>query len=185
MNMEKQNALKDGLLVLRCQQADSRAFADLVARWHPRLLAHARRLTGRADAAEDIAQDVWTAVVRGLPRLADPDAFPAWLFRIATNKCGDWVRSQQRRRGLLARLRLDAQETAVPPAAPDATPLAEAMAVLTLEQRALLNLYYGEGFSTREIAATLEVPQGTVKSRLYHARAALRRRMEELGHERK
>ena len=176
--------IRDGLLVLRCQQGDGTAFADLVERWQERLWRHAYRLTTSQDAAADIVQDSWMAVVSGIGRLQDADAFPAWVFRIVTNKSRDWVRKQQRRRWLHDLLRRHAATR--PPALPRedvrADSLQAALAQLPLKQRALINLYYQEGFTTQEVADILGIPRGTVKSRLYHARDAIRRHMEETHH---
>ncbi len=175
--------IRDAILVLRCQQADGQAFAELVERWHGRLCRHACRLTGDRDAAEEIAQESWLAVLKGIQGLHDADLFPAWLFRIVSHKSRDWIRRQQRRRGLLAWWR-DAE----PPRPRNAggsrlDALHAALERLSVEQRALIALYYEEGFSTQEIAAVLDIPQGTVKSRLYHARNAVRECMEDFEHE--
>ena len=72
------------LLILRCQTGDAAAFADLVRGHHDRLAGYLRGLLGRDPA--DALQDVWLAVWRGLPRLADPEAFAGWAFRIARDR---------------------------------------------------------------------------------------------------
>jgi RNA polymerase sigma factor (sigma-70 family) len=72
----------------------------LSRRWHPRVLGHAYRLLGRREAARDVAQEAWLAIVRGLRRLDDPARFKSWSFAIVGNKCRDWIRRTQRRRRL-------------------------------------------------------------------------------------
>ena len=74
--------MHDELLVVRAQLGERDAFADLVRAWHDPLTSYVRRMldAGRAD---DVVQEVWLAVVRGLPRLRDPARFPPWLFSIA------------------------------------------------------------------------------------------------------
>lgn len=182
--MANTQQIRDGLLVLRCQQGDGAAFADLVQRWQERLWRHAYRLTANQDAAADIVQDSWMAVVKGIGRLQDADAFPAWMFRIVTNKSRDWVRKQQRRRWLHDLLR--SRTATLPPAFPRedvrTDSLQAALAQLSLKQRALITLYYQEGFTTQEVADILGIPRGTVKSRLHHARDKIRRHMEEIHH---
>ena len=81
------------VLVLRCQAGDEAAFAELVARYAPRLRYYLRRLLdGEPD---DVMQEVWLDVFRGLPRLADAGAFPAWLYRVARDRA---LRSRRGRR---------------------------------------------------------------------------------------
>jgi RNA polymerase sigma-70 factor (ECF subfamily) len=169
----------DDLLVLASQAGDASAFERLVARWHPRLLRHARRLTGDADAASDVAQDTWIAVVRGLPRLRDPARFGAWALRIAGRRAADWVgrRVQARTRMALAS---EVPNAAGADAAADdrISRLRTAFRTLAAPDRLLVMLYYVDGYSVAETAVILGVPAGTVKSRLFHARERLRAELE-------
>src|SRR5436305_674956 len=73
--------LYERLLVLRCQAGDDAAFAELVGRYGPRLAYYLRKMLG--PDADDALQEVWLDVVRGVGRLADPGAFPAWLYPVA------------------------------------------------------------------------------------------------------
>lgn len=90
--------IRSDVLVLRCQEGDAAAFESLVLVWQERLWRHARRLTGDEDAADDIPQESWLAIGRGMSRLQDPAAFSAWAYRIVSNKCNDWIRRECRRR---------------------------------------------------------------------------------------
>ena len=63
--MRSPDDVHDEWLVLRCQSGDAEALAELVARWQPRLVRHAARLTGRKDAANDVVQVTWMAIIRG------------------------------------------------------------------------------------------------------------------------
>src|SRR3954469_19387500 len=74
------------LLVVRAQAGDEAAFSELVERYSPRLRYFLRKLLTSADGAEDALQDVWLSVFRHLPRLADPQALVAWLYRIARDQ---------------------------------------------------------------------------------------------------
>src|SRR6516165_8499057 len=78
--------LYERLLVLRCQAGDEAAFEELVARYSPRLRYYLRKMLGEVHAAEDALQDVWFDVFRRIPRVADPAAFPAWIYRIARDR---------------------------------------------------------------------------------------------------
>ena len=94
--MEKSpDAIYDELLVLRCQDGEEAALGDLVNRWQSRLLRFALQITDRRDAAADVVQESWLAIVRGIHKLDDPASFPKWAYRIVRNKSVDWTRRQQ------------------------------------------------------------------------------------------
>jgi len=171
-------------LVVLAQAGEPRAFARLVAHWQPRLLAHAARLSGRADAARDAVQDAWLAIARGIARLDDPARFGVWAYRIVTRKCADAMRGEIRARRTNAAFA--AEPTGVPPPAPDAEILAgdaavalrRALAALSPDHRAVLGLFYADEMSVGDIASVLGIPPGTVKSRLFHARNHLKHALE-------
>ena len=169
----------DEYLVLQSQLGDAAAFARLVHRWQVRILRHAHFFTRDSEAAKDVAQESWMAIVRGLRSLHDPAHFRAWALRIVSNKARDWVRREGARRR--ATRGLDPEPAAGEPAA-HAGALERARAGLAeLEpgQRLILRCFYLEEMSVGEIARALGIPAGTVKSRLFHARNALRARFEE------
>lgn len=163
------------VLVLSAQQGEPDALERLAVRWRPRHYAHARRMLGRADGAADAVQDAWTSILRGIGRLREPDHFPAWSYAIVTRRCQDMMRRRGREPPM------DAEVDPPDPAASGSEQAAElrrAMAALPPEQRAAIALFYVEGFSVGEIAEALRIPDGTVKTRLFHARRTLRRQLE-------
>ena len=175
--------IQDELLVLQCQEGDREALRTLIARWQPRFGRLAWRLTREREAARDVVQETWLAIVRGLRRLDDPARFRAWAYRIVTHKCADWTRRRVTRRNVERELQDAAASTAGrPPNDRDSRDGAEmlrcALAALPDDQRAILSLHYLDGMSVREIGLVLDVPQGTVKSRLYHARERLKQALE-------
>ena len=173
----------DELLVIRCQEGDHHALDELVGRWQRRLFDHARRLVRHQDAARDVVQEAWMAIVRGIGRLDDPASFRHWAYRIVTFKCTDWIRRQQRQRRLSEEVSRETGrgEPALPEPAEEEGEierLRRALGALTAERRAILSFHYLEGLSVVEIAAVLGIPEGTVKSRLYHARLHLKNVLE-------
>lgn len=174
--------LLDAYLAAAARTGDRQALGRLVERWQPKLLGHAYRLTGEADLAADMAQEAWIEVMRGIARLDDTAAFPAWAMRIVTRRCARAIRSRQRRRaGNAAYAREPAPRAESPgraEARADLAPLHQAMARLPGDQRAALGLFYLEDMSVAEVAVALEVPVGTVKTRLMHARRKLRAQLE-------
>ncbi|MEW5983616.1 MAG: RNA polymerase sigma factor [Acidobacteriota bacterium] len=176
--MRTRAQIVDEYLVLGAQRGQVGAFERLAERWHPRLLRHARRLTGDAEGAQDAVQDTWLAIARGLIRLEDPARFGAWALRITSRRCADWISGRQRARQRLAES--DRSSEPLAPAEPPEvrTAVREVLHRLDPAQRALLAMFYVEGLSVGEIAEALVVPVGTVKSRLYHARAQVRAALE-------
>ena len=172
-------AVLDEYLVVQSQLGDADAFRHLVRRWHSRLVRHARYFTRDGEAAKDVAQKSWMAIMRGLRSLHDPANFRAWAFRIVANKARDWVRREETRRRATRRVEAEAahEEAALPSGVIER--VRTALAELEPSQRCVLTWFYLEGMSVREIAEALDVPAGTVKSRLFYARGALRARLEE------
>jgi len=170
--------IENALLVLRSQEGDAKAFADLVLLWQGRLWNHVRRLAGDSGAADDIVQDTWAAVVKGLTRLEDVDAFPKWVFQIATYKCHDWVRKQQRQRWLKLSFSKETSRKTAIRTCDTMDALDAAIEALSAKHRAVVSLHYFESFSINDIAQMLSVPAGTVKSRLAEARDRIRANME-------
>lgn len=174
----------DEYLVASAQAGDRAAWERLVARWQPRLLRHAWRLTGHADRAADLVQDAWVDIWKGLRRLEDVVAFPARAFRIVTRRCRRAFHDNDRERLGMAELAETASEhdeAAGDGAIARGIDLARvraAMETLPATQRAALSLFHLEDLSVAEIAIALDVPPGTVKTRLMHARRKLRARLE-------
>jgi RNA polymerase sigma-70 factor (ECF subfamily) len=177
MSSRTPSTVLDEFLVAQSQCGDSEAFARLVGRWHPRLLSHALRYTGDTEAAKDVAQDVWLAIAKGLPSLNDPARFRAWAYRIVANKSRDWIRRERSRRRL--KRSLSTPSVGVAQASEAVERVRVAIGELDADQRTILSWFYMEEMSVREIAEALSIPPGTVKSRLYHARHALRACLEE------
>ncbi|MEX2173356.1 MAG: sigma-70 family RNA polymerase sigma factor [Pirellulaceae bacterium] len=175
------------VLVVRCQAGDEGAFAELVERYSPRLLYFLRKLLGPergAGQADDVLQDVWLAVFRYLPRLADPQALRAWLYRIARDRAFGVLRKSHRLEQTLGELdvpdevpednEFDAEDAAFIHAALDRLPT---------EQREVLVLRFLESMSYDEIARVTGLALGTVRSRLHYAKRALRNLLEKNNHE--
>jgi RNA polymerase sigma-70 factor (ECF subfamily) len=118
-------------------------------------------------------QEAWEGITRGWRRLKDPAVFPAWAFGILHNKCRDLIRRNQRLRAREADPE-SAPEPAISARGEDAAAIGQALSRLSYEHRTAATLFFGEGLSLAEIARATGVPEGTVKSRLFHARQKLR-----------
>ena len=167
---------RERALVRDAQRGSAEAFERLFRRHWPHAYRAALLVVGDAAAAEDIAQESFLAAVRALDRFDRRRPFGPWLHRIVVNRAIDWARARALRREL-------APDQAPEPAAPvrdvagPARELAAALAGLGAEHRAVIVLRYLLDYTPGEIADLLELPRGTVNSRL---RRALDRLEEEL-----
>jgi RNA polymerase sigma-70 factor (ECF subfamily) len=164
-------------LVGRAQRGDERAFAQLVEPRIEQLLRLARAILGSDADARDVTQESLLAAWSSLPRLREADRFDPWLHRIVMNRCRDQLRRRDRSR----EIDLADQELATPDQSTRVVEHAVVLAAfdrLRLGDRELLVLHHVHGYSTRELAATLGIREGTAKSRLHTARRALERFLE-------
>ncbi len=164
----------DELLVMDCQDGSRKAMELLISRWQKRLWRYALRLTGNSEAAWDVTQESWLAVVRGISQLNDPAHFGPWVYRIVTNKADDWIRKRPKMALLPADFDREARQADGPQAIVTACDLNGVLHRLSHTARTVLALYYLEGLALDDVAAILHVPQGTVKSRLHAARNELK-----------
>jgi RNA polymerase sigma factor (sigma-70 family) len=139
------------------------------------LLRVARRLTLDSASAEDLVQETMLLAWRGFPGFQTGTNARAWLFRILFNAFHGANRK--------ARLETPPAEESVRPMLQEAVEIAEALDALSVEQRTVLLLAVVEGFSCQEIAGILDVPIGTVMSRLSRARQELRKSLKPLAKE--
>jgi RNA polymerase sigma-70 factor (ECF subfamily) len=161
----------EGLLVVRCKTGDESAFGELVARYGPRLHYFLRKMVG--PAAEDVAQDVWCDVYRGVPRLAEPAAFPAWFYRIARDRAYRVIRRRHHATCPIEDAGEITRDREVAFTAEDAAAVHAALDKLAPEHREVLVLRFLEEMGYDEIARVVGCPVGTVRSRLHYAKAAL------------
>jgi len=169
--------------VLRAAAGDGVAFRALIEAWRGRVLGFAYRMTGDAASAEDLAQDVFLHLYQVLRKYDDARPFAPWMRRVMTNVVLNRLRSD-REPSLSLDSRPEGADLPADPRSPDpalqasasedAATVRERMAALPPAWRAVVALRYSEGLSVLEIAAALDVPENTVKTRLFRAREALR-----------
>jgi len=168
---------RDRSLADRARHGDLDAFEELM---HARIDAIYRlsyAIVGDEADARDATQETFIAAWRRIRELHDPDRFYAWLQRIAVNSARMTLRARGRRRvreipsGDIAALAAASERTTPEP--PDADVLGIALDRLPIDQRTILVLHHLEGHGVAELAEILDVPVGTVKSRLHTARRAL------------
>jgi RNA polymerase sigma-70 factor (ECF subfamily) len=167
-------------LVELARGGDEEAFASLIRMAGDRLMAIAFRILRDVDRAEDAVQQAIVTAWRDLPALRDPDRFGGWLYRILVNAC--YVEARKTRRWNANVRVLTPDVTGRSPeellSVEDRDELERAFRRLPPEQRAVFVLHHHLGMRHAEIAETLGVPVGTVKSRIHYASATLRAAIE-------
>jgi len=166
-------------LVRRAQQGDQDAFAVLAGAAVARLDAAARLILRDSELARDAVQDSMVRAWRDLPGLRDPDRFTPWLHRLTVNACLDVARRRQRRS-----IEVELTPIAMPSVA-DATAefadrelIDDALRQLEPEFRAVVVLHYFLGMPLQDVAVSMRIPVGTVKSRLHRALRTMRVTLE-------
>ena len=185
----------DRELVERAQRGDEAAFSTLAVRIADRMYATAHHILRDTDQADDAAQQAMIDIWRELPRLKDPDRFQAWAYRIVVRAA--YAESRRMKRWGLRPFAVRARVTADPRAGrtgswadeagrspdhadrvADRDQLERGFRRLPLDHRAVVVLKHYAGLSNEEIADVLEIPEGTVRSRLHHSIRSLRAALE-------
>jgi RNA polymerase sigma-70 factor (ECF subfamily) len=164
---------EEAFLVLRAQAGDRGSFEALLRIVQPSLTRYVRSIVGQT-GADDVTQEVLIAIYRKMWWLSSPDLFRPWMFRIASRAA---FRHLKRERKWPPNLRDDdALENVAAPEPSDAV-LNEFLGDerITPASRAVLSLHFQEGMTLLEVAAVLDIPVGTAKSRLAYGLATLRR----------
>ena len=171
--------LEESVWVVQAQSGDREAFAHLMTRHERQVFYYLRRFIDSPEEALDANQELWVEVFRGLPGLRVPAAFRVWLYRLAHGRV---VRFFRRTSSVDAFTEPLGDAHAELPEEPgtlvDAEAVHHSLGQLPLILRSVLTLHYLRDLSLEEIAEATGVPLGTVKSRLHHARVALRKQME-------
>jgi RNA polymerase sigma-70 factor (ECF subfamily) len=167
-------------LILRARNGDHDAFTALAADAFDRLHRTARLILRSDDLAADAVQEALLSAWLHIRAVRDPDRFDAWLHRLLVRAC--YREARRNRRHGVVEIRLAPQRStdepdAAGPAA-DRDQLERGIKRLSPEQRAVLVVHYYLGLTEREAAAVLNIPVGTVKSRLNRAMRALRAALE-------
>ncbi len=178
-------------LIERCKRGDLGAFNDLVRKYEKQVYNFAYRLTGNYDDANDVAQDAFLRVFNAIGTFRGDSSFSTWLFRITTNVFLDERKKAKSHPQTSLDEYLELGESSVARQIEDPSPTPEAVleeserAQILLKavgdlpeyQRAMVTLYHTQQKSYEEIAEIMDLPIGTVKSRLNRARLALKEKL--------
>jgi RNA polymerase sigma-70 factor (ECF subfamily) len=167
-------------LVERCRAGDEGAFQQLVETYKDLVFALIARTVQDRSRAEDLAQDVFLRIHRGLPYFRGEARLSTWIYRIVANVC---VQEQSRPPKPVS---LDDERTPVGPGAADRRfddlelrdRLEKAIAKLPPQYRLLIAAHYLDGVQYEDLAEALQAPLGTIKTQIYRAKQQLRRLLE-------
>jgi RNA polymerase sigma-70 factor (ECF subfamily) len=203
MNLQRSLALphsgnSDASLIARCQKADIAAFNEIVSRYKGKIYSYVYRMTGNAEDAEDVTQEVFVRMYTNIGSFRAEASLSTWLFRIAGNLCVDNFRRGKKERTLVrsldAPVASDEDDGSGVGATRDVPDLSNepdrlfarkelgahieaALRKLPPKLRSAVILHDIEGLAYEDIAQTESIPLGTVKSRIFNARVALRQHL--------
>ncbi len=177
-------------LVLECQQGNSQSFRQLYRRYQQRVRSTLYQLCG-GETLDDLVQEVFLRTWKGLPQLRQPAQFSTWLYRICWNVASDRRRQFAQERSFNSKLKNSPDGLSSSGSKHSQPPdlmelhyqdiIQRGLQQLSFEHRSVLVLHDLEDLPQKEVAQILGVAVGTVKSRLFHARLALRRFIQQQG----
>jgi RNA polymerase sigma factor (sigma-70 family) len=180
---DRAESMADDRLVKLCVDGDRHSFRVLYRRHQHRVRQILYQLCDPT-TLDDLVQEVFLRAWKGLPKFRQSSQFSTWLYRIAWNVGSDRRQTLAQDR---SRLQTIAQSVATQYEDPDLIQLhyqdlvRKGLAVLSEEHRSVLVLHDLEELPQKEVAEILEIPVGTVKSRLFHARSGMRKFLEQAG----
>jgi RNA polymerase sigma-70 factor, ECF subfamily len=169
------------LWVIDAKSGNSSAFNRLCQHFHPSLLRYSYKLCDNKTLAQDAVQNSWLKVIKSLHQLQDPRAFRSWLFQTVHRQTLDLLKQQQKSKLRFSDQELDlcasgATSSATYHASAEHS-ITQALASLTAIDQQAIHLFYLEQMSLKEISIVLDIPTGTVKSRLNRARKSLKQQL--------
>lgn len=183
----------DTELAIQCQRGDRAAFRQLYRRYQQRVRSTLYQLCG-SEMLDDLVQEVFLKVWKGLPNLQNPSYFSTWLYRISWNVATDRRRQMAKNKPERDRYEEHPEDDSLlgrMPSRPQDTPdlmklhyqdlIQRGLQALSLDHRAVLVLHDLEDLPQKEVAKILNLPLGTVKSRLFYARNEIRKFLQQQG----
>jgi RNA polymerase sigma-70 factor (ECF subfamily) len=174
-------------LVRKCQSGGARFFEPLVRAYEADALRIASAMIGDVDVARDAVQEAFVKAYRAMDTFDTRRSFRPWFLQILRNQCRDLLRSRKARsrfevpEDLVNTRALSTDGERVHARREAAELLRRGLAGIDESQREIIVMKEIEDLSYQEIAAALRIPEGTVASRLYHARRSLKQVLEEMG----
>ena len=167
--------MDDEIAIEKCRNGESEAFRHLVERYQKQAVSHARAILGSREDALDATQEAFIDAFRALKHFDKSRPFYPWYYVLLRNRCYKMAAQKRETESM--------DETVI--VAPDSVAQSEktlelekALFSLDMQDREIVTLKYFDGLSYNELAERLQIPKGTVMSRLFHARRKLQTRLE-------
>ena len=168
--------MDDRAAIERCRAGDKEAFRHVVEHYQAEAIGHAMAILGNREDAMDAVQEAFIDTFQALDRIDLARRFYPWFYIILRNRCYKLAaRRKKREMNVSDETEIVAPTSSIRPE--DTMLLEQAMFELPTKDRELITLRHLDGLSYQELAEMLEVPQGTIMSRLYHARKRLREKL--------
>lgn len=179
--------LNDSKLVERCLKKDNEAWDVIIRRYKRRIFNIAYQFVGRVDEAEDLSQEIFLKIFRSLHKFNMQACFAYWLLKVSKNYCIDYYRKRQKERAAIVQ-KMEYHRAVMPKEdspvwkleeKEKATVLKRAFKGLPKSSRICVIMRDMQGYTYREIAKILKIPEGTVKSRINRGRKLLAQLLSE------
>jgi len=167
--------MDDEIAIEKCRNGEQDAFRHLVERYQKQAIGHATAILGSREDALDAAQEAFIDAFRALKNFDSSRPFYPWFYVLLRNRCFKLVARKREMESIDETVIVAANSAAQ---SEDILVLENALRALDMEDREIITMKYLDGLSYNELAERLEIPKGTVMSRLFHARRKLQAELE-------
>ncbi len=174
------NQAEQDLLVLTAQTGNQQAFGLLFKRYHKPLVGFAFKISRDNELSKDAVQEAWIKVSKNIRQLNDPRAFRSWIYRLVKWKLTDLQRKRGRESNQVEELNEEITSNLVENEITEDETLSLALSRLPNTEKQIIHLFYLDELKITEISLILEMPVGTIKSRLNRARQMLKHKYQTL-----
>jgi RNA polymerase sigma-70 factor (ECF subfamily) len=167
--------MNDEIAIDKSRNGEPEGFRHLVERYQRQAVSHAMAILGSREDAQDAAQEAFIDAFRALKQFDNSRPFYPWFYVLLRNRCFKLAARKREMESIDENVIVAANPAA---RSEDVLALEKALRSLDLEEREIVTLKYFDGLSYDELAERLEIPKGTVMSRLFHARRKLQAKLE-------
>lgn len=173
----------DELLIMQICEGNAKSLTLFVKRWQVKLVWFSFQVIHDKEEAQDIVQESWQGIIKGLQNLKEVRNYKSWMYRVIRNKSIDRIRKLQRERSAMEGLKLEGIQNEGSSNTEENTDIVlKVLQTLTNDLKEVLQLFYLERQSVEDIVVILGIPSGTVKSRLFRAREQMKSSLLEVKH---
>ena len=183
--MNKKQSPSDGFLIQQYRSGNTSVLTSLVRRYHKTFCEKAYWITKDEEIAKDIAQESWITIINKLDTLKNVESFRSWALRIVYTKAIDGIKIKNKERTDIENLGL-LEHGNDPVESKNKNiylSLLKAIKALPKDKQDIIRLFYAEEYSINQISSFLNIPVGTVKSRLFKSREKLKSLIKKENHE--